>query len=270
MKVTRGEKALAALVAVLGLIGFGLSFENVASALEPSFGRLSPAVPIGIDVGIAAFTWTDLAMARRNMRTRWLRLVPWGLVGVTVFLNVAREPDLYGKVAHGVMPLLFVVLVEVGAHVIRVLADLAGEGQHRMDRVRVSRWLLAPWSTLRLWRRMVLWETRSYPKALEMEQARLLALCDLQDNNGGPIRWRWRAPRRERVLYRLGQLTPDRAPADPPPATSTPALNGDRDAAARETVAEGYTTRRPFMDRMKQRGYGMGTATATKLLERML
>lgn len=125
----------------------------------------------------------------------------------------------------------------------------------------MSRWLLAPWPTLRLWRRMVLWETRSYPDALRREQDRLLALCDLQDNYGGPMRWRWRAPRRERVGYKLGL----RAPVESTPA---PMQNGDRDTAARETIAEGHVTRRAFQARMRERGYGMGTATATTLLER--
>lgn len=265
MTVTRGEKAVAVLVGLLGLIGFGLSFDNVADALRPSFGELAPAVPLGVDVGIAAFTGLDLAMARRDMRTRWLRLVPWGLVAVTVYLNVAEEPTLYGQVAHGVLPLLWVVLVEAGAHVIRTLAGLAGD-RERMDRIRPSRWMLAPFSTASLWRDMVLWEIRSYSDALARKQAGLLAACDLHDRYGRL--WRWRAPRRERVLYRLGRLAPEGAlPADPPPA---PSLNGDRDSAAKETIAEGHVTRRAFMTRMKQRGYGMGTATATKLLERML
>lgn len=266
MRLTGGEKAVVALVAVLGLIGFGLSFENVADALEPSFGRLAPAVPVGVDVGIAAFTGLDLAMARRDMRTRWLRLFPWLLIAVTVYLNVAQEPTLYGQVAHGVLPLLWVVLVEAGAHVIRALAGLA-HGRERMDRIRPSRWLLAPLSTSSLWRDMVLWEIRSYSDALARKQSSLLAACELHERYGRL--WRLRAPRRERVLYRLGRLAPERAlPAEPTPVKAAPVLNGDRDSAAKETIGEGHRTRRPFMDRMREKGYPMGTATATKLLER--
>jgi len=218
------------LVAALGLIGAVNSFTHVAEAVRPSFGELAPTVPLGIDIGIAAFTGLDLLMARMGMRTRWLRLVPWALVGVTVYLNVAGEVTLVGQLAHGVLPLLWVVAVEAGAHVVRTLAGLSGRGAPRMDRIRPSRWLLAPLPTLLLWRRMVLWELRSYTQALDREQDRLLARSDLQDAHGG-VAYRWKAPRRDRVMYRLGR----RAPAQPEPA---PALAPVAVASSAPPVAQ--------------------------------
>src|SRR5205807_735284 len=77
----------------------------------------------------------------------------------------------------------------------------------RMDSIRPSRWLLAPVATVRLWRRMVLWEIRSYVAALVRERDRVLALTDLKDTYG-PLAWRWKAPRRTKALYRLGELIP--------------------------------------------------------------
>ena len=214
------------LVALLGVIGAANSFAAVARAVEPSFGRLAWTVPVGIDVGIAAFTALDLLLARAGMRMRLLRLVPWALVAVTVYLNVASESDPVGAVAHGVLPLLWVIAVEAGSHAARTWAGLSapgGPGSRRLDRVRWSRWLLAPTATLRLWRRMVLWETPSYPEALRRERDRVLARTDLQDQ-WGPLAWRWRAPRRARALYRLGDLAPAGALADDPtPAAPTPA-----------------------------------------------
>lgn len=62
----------------------------------------------------------------------------------------------------------------------------------RMDSARVSRWLLAPWSTARLKRRMVLWEIRSYPDALRRERDRVLARAEMRNSYGWA--WRWRAP----------------------------------------------------------------------------
>jgi hypothetical protein len=94
--------------------------------------------------------------------------------------------------------------------VARVRAGLAAGTA--LDRIRLSRWLLAPLPTARLARRMVLWEVRSYPDALRRERDRLLALTELQDTYGR-LAWRWRAPRRIRALYRLGELAP--APASP-------------------------------------------------------
>ncbi|SFP66694.1 Protein of unknown function [Actinomadura madurae] len=194
---------VAALVAVLGLLGFVNSFAAVAEAARPSFGRLAWTVPLGIDLGIAIFAALDIVLARLDMRIRWLRFIPWALTAATVYLNVAGEHSVFGAVAHATLPALWVVAVEIAAHVIRIRAGIAAGT--RMDGIRTSRWILAPWPTMKLWRRMVLWEIRSYPDALARERARVLALTDLQDTYG---RWSWRrnAPRRVRALYRLGEL----------------------------------------------------------------
>ena len=207
--------AVVALVVLLGVIGAVNSFRAVAEAVEPSFGGLAWTVPVGVDVGIAVFTALDLLLARVGMRMSWLRLVPGVLVATTIYLNVAGERDPVAAVAHGVLPALWVIAVEAGSHVVRTHVGLTSSaGVERMDRVRWSRWLLAPASTLRLWRRMVLWETRSYSEALRRERARLLARTELQDRWGRLV-WRWRAPRRERALYRLGELAPAGALAQP-------------------------------------------------------
>lgn len=218
--------AVAVAVGLLGLLGFVNSFAAVYAAARPSFGWFAWTVPLGIDVGIAVFSALDITLARLNMRLRWLRLIPASLVAATIYLNVASAHGLLGQVAHAVLPALWVVVVEVGAHVVRVRAGVAAGT--RMDRIRGSRWLLAPVRTLLLWRRMVLWELRSYPDALTRERNRLLALTDLQDTYG-PLAWRWKAPRRSRALYKLGELAPARdLPALPAPETDRETdRNGD-------------------------------------------
>jgi hypothetical protein len=198
----RAAVAVAVMVAALGILGFVNSFRAVARAAGPSFGPLAPTVPLGTDLAIAVFSAMDLVLARLDMRPRWVRLVPWTLTAATIYLNVAGEATWFGRIAHAVFPALWVLAVSLGAHVTRVRAQLTAGT--RIDRIRPSRWLLAPFSTAALWRRMVLWEIRSYPDALAREQRRLLALTDLQDAYG-LIAWRWRAPRRVRVTYRLGQ-----------------------------------------------------------------
>jgi hypothetical protein len=222
--LSEGERtavsATAAAVAALGLLGFVNSFSRVADAARASFGPLAVTVPIGIDLGIAVFSALDIVLARLDMRVRWLRVIPWTLTGATVYLNVASEREVFGMVAHAVLPLLWVVAVEVGAHVLRKRAKLGNPS--RMDRIRVSRWLLAPLATLALWRRMVLWEVRSYPSALGRERDRVLAKTDLQDRYGRL--WRMKATRRERALYRLGELAPDGITAVRGPSVAAPAL----------------------------------------------
>lgn len=202
------------MVALLGVIGFVNSFAEVAAAVQPSFGALAWTAPIGIDLGIAVFTGLDLLLARLGMRLWWLRLVPWSLVAVTIVLNVAQplgRGDVIGAGAHGVLPLLWVVAVEVAAHVMRQWAGLGQTGAERraagrMDRVRASRWLLAPVSTLRIRRLMILWEERSYQAALDRWQARRRARGHMAKKHG-PIKWRWKAPIDQRLDYRYAQLS---------------------------------------------------------------
>ena len=244
--LTAGElkaaKTVAALASLLGVLGFANSFRAVARAAQPSFGPLAPTVPVGIDLGIAVFCALDIVLARLDMRPRWVRLVPWTLTAATIYLNVAGQASWFGRVAHAVFPALWVVAVSVAAHVIRIRAHLASGTA--MDRIRPSRWLLAPLPTARLMRRMVLWEIRSYPDALRRERARVLALTGLQDTYG-PIAWRWRAPRRVRALYRLGELAPAPATPDPPPDQ-----DGPRPAKARvsRSRARPRPARRPGPD----------------------
>jgi hypothetical protein len=278
--------AVVALVVVLGVMGAVNSFRAVAEAVEPSFGGLAWTVPVGVDVGIAVFTALDLLLARVGMRMSWLRLVPWVLVATTIYLNVAGEHDPVAAVAHGVLPALWVIAVEAGSHVVRTHVGLTGAaGVGRMDRVRWSRWLLAPTSTLRLWRRMVLWETASYPEALRRERDRVLARTELQDR-WGTLVWRWRAPRRQRALYRLGDLAPAAALATPVPETVPPAkprrAPGRRapmvrveDAAlvaaarvvAGELVARGEAlTRSSLVVGLRSRGLAVSNARAGALL----
>jgi hypothetical protein len=235
-------RAVAGAVAALGLLGFLNSFARVADAARASFGHLACTVPIGVDLGIAVFSALDIVLARLDMRLRWLRLIPWTLTAATVYLNVAGEPTVFGKVAHAVLPALWVVAVEVAAHVVRVRAGLAAGT--RMDRIRASRWFLDPLHTLALWRRMVLWEIRSYPDALSRERGRLLALTGMQDTYG-PVRWRWKAPRRTRALYRLGDLAPtaiQNGYRPDNPADGAPDIGVDRPA---DGPADGVGAGRP-------------------------
>ncbi len=255
--------AVVALVVLLGVLGAVNSFRAVAEAVEPSFGGLAWTVPIGVDVGIAVFTALDLLLARVGMRMVWLRLVPWALVATTIYLNVAGEQDPVAAVAHGVVPGLWVIAVEAGSHVVRSHVGLTRPGAvERMDRVRWSRWLLAPGSTLRLWRRMVLWETRSYSEALRRERTRLLARTELQDR-WGRWAWRWRAPRRERALYRLGDLVPATALAsvtvEPPAPAVTPRRPARRRPAppARVEDSELVAAAREVADELAERGVAL-------------
>ncbi|WP_019630210.1 DUF2637 domain-containing protein [Actinomadura atramentaria] len=255
---------VAALVGVLGVLGFVNSFAAVAKAAEPSFGPLAWTVPLGIDLGIGIFAALDIVLARLDMRVRWLRFIPWSLTAATVWLNVNAEHTAFGMVAHAILPGLWVIAVEVAAHVIRVRAGI--ESGTRMDGIRASRWVLAPWPTLKLWRRMVLWETRSYPDALNRERSRLLVRTDLQDTYGA-LAWRWKAPRRVRALYRLGELaavaaereTVMAAPADAPLALTASTGGQGSGTGSDKSVSAMADTERPAKSDNRP-----GTVTVTR------
>ena len=99
--LTDGEmtaaKTVAVLAAALGLLGFVNSFHAVARAAQASFGELAPTVPLGIDLAIAVFSAMDIVLARLDMRPRWVRLVPWSLTAVTIYLNAAGQPTWFGR-----------------------------------------------------------------------------------------------------------------------------------------------------------------------------
>ncbi|MEV1082133.1 DUF2637 domain-containing protein [Streptomyces sp. NPDC050211] len=206
--LTRPEMGLAGVGALaaagVGALGLISSFDAV-SAAAARWGFGEPwMLPVGIDVAIPVFTVANLLLIRMDMALAWVRFVPWALTLITCGLNIAAGHDVWAKVAHGTMPLLWVVFSEIGAHIYAVRIG-AATGR-RMEKIRFSRWLLAPLSTFALWRRMTLWEVTSYADALARERKRLLARAELRERYGR--RWRSQTPRRERVLLRIGELAP--------------------------------------------------------------
>ncbi|MFF4465842.1 DUF2637 domain-containing protein [Streptomyces mirabilis] len=232
--------SVAVLAAGVGGLGLASSFEAV-SAAGARWGFASPwMLPVGIDTAIPVFTAAFLLLIRTDMPLGWVRFVPWALTGVTCWLNIAAGHSLSAKLAHGTMPLLWVVLSEVAAHV--YASRIGAVTGRRMEKIRRSRWLLAPLSTFALWRRMTLWEVTSYTDALGRERERQLARAQLRQQHGR--RWRSKTPRPERVLLKLGELAPageDIPPVPPqdpkPPKQEAPKPPRKRTAKAKAPKA---------------------------------
>lgn len=248
--LTRPEMGLAGLGALaaagVGALGLISSFDAVsAAAVRWGFGE-PWMLPVGIDVAIPVFTLANLLLIRMDMALAWVRFVPWVLTLITCGLNIAAGHSLSAKVAHGTMPLLWVVFSEIGAHIYAVRIG-AATGR-RMEKIRFSRWFLAPLSTFALWRRMTLWEVTSYRLALACERGRLLARADLHERYGW--KWRWKTPRRERVMLRTGELAPagDEAPVTPEPkpeqATEMPKREAPKPPRKRPTTGKAKTVPR--------------------------
>lgn len=182
-KLTGTQKwtAGAIVIAALALAGIGLylSFEHVAEfAFEKlRFGTLGKGqlFAVGVDVGIMVMIAVDLLMAWLKRPISWIRYPVWLLTAATVVLNAASgAPDGAWKLidyvaagAHGVVPVLFITVVELGRDAIdRVVRPEQAERAS----IPLLRWILAPIATARIFRRMRLWGVTSYPEMIRRDQ----------------------------------------------------------------------------------------------------
>lgn len=177
---------------VIAAIGFAGSYAAVRDLAEKKgFGDFAVFFPIGIDAGIVVLLALDLLLTWIRIPFPLLRQTAWLLTAATIAFNgAAAWPDPLGVGMHAIIPVLFVVSVEAARHAIGRIADITADKY--MEGVRVSRWLLAFPSTFRLWRRMKLWELRSYEEVIRLEQDRMVYRARLRARYGRA--WRRRAP----------------------------------------------------------------------------
>lgn len=192
----------------LGGFGFVISFETVVARMASTFGERAWMVPIGVDLGILVFAGVHIWLAAIGMRMGWLRLVPWLLTAATILLNATSHvTDIATVGAHTVLPLLWVIVCEVIAHLVAVRTGMRrGE---RSDPIPLIRWLIDPWNTLLLWRNMRLWGIRSYKRATALERERLLVRTRLREvfPRRPWNRWTASVPPMLLTRYRLRELT---------------------------------------------------------------
>ncbi|MFE5163927.1 DUF2637 domain-containing protein [Streptomyces sp. NPDC056697] len=249
MQLTRTHRILAGVVVtgavVIAGIGFAGSYAAVRDlALDKGFGKFSNVFPIGIDAGIVVLLALDLLLTWIRIPFPLLRQTAWLLTAATIAFNgAAAWPDPIGVGMHAVIPILFVVSVEAARHAVGRIADITAD--RHMESVRITRWLLAPVPTFRLWRRMKLWELRSYEEVIRLEQDRLVYQARLRARYGRA--WRRKAPVESLMplrLARYGVPLADTAPAGlaaaglDPSAVSPTALPPGRTDAADGTGAK--------------------------------
>ncbi|MEU0896857.1 DUF2637 domain-containing protein [Streptomyces massasporeus] len=184
-RLTRSQKWTAGLIvaAALALAGIGLylSFEHVAGFAyeELDFGSLRKGqlFAVGVDTGIMVMIAVDLLMAWLKRPISWIRYPVWLLTAATVVLNAASSAprnrpwellDYVAAFAHAVVPILFIMVVELGRTSIgRVVRP---SDQEERDSIPLDRWLLAPVPTWKIYRRMRLWGITSYPEMTRRDQ----------------------------------------------------------------------------------------------------
>jgi len=196
VQLTRTHRILAGVVVagavVIAAIGFAGSYAAVRElALAKGFGWFANVFPIGIDAGIVVLLALDLLLTWLRIPFPLLRQTAWLLTAATIAFNgAAAWPDPLGVGMHAIIPILFVVSVEAARHAVGRVADITAD--RHMESVRIARWLLAPFPTFRLWRRMKLWELRSYDEVIRLEQQRLVYQAYLQVEFGPG--WKRKAP----------------------------------------------------------------------------
>ncbi|MFE7352380.1 DUF2637 domain-containing protein [Streptomyces sp. NPDC057543] len=245
MQLTRTHRILIGLVVagavLIAAIGFAGSYAAVRElALQKGFGNFSLVFPIGIDAGICVLLALDLLLTWLRIPFPLLRQTAWLLTAATIAFNgAAAWPDPLGVGMHAVIPVLFVVSVEAARHAVGRIADITAD--KHMEGVRLTRWLLSPVPTFKLWRRMKLWELRSYEQVIKLEQDRLIYQARLQARFGR--NWRRKAPVESLMPLRLakyGVPLADTGPSGlaaagiepallPPAPAPAPALSGPDD-----------------------------------------
>ncbi|MFD9907657.1 DUF2637 domain-containing protein [Streptomyces sp. NPDC059063] len=207
MQLTRTHRILIGVVIfgalVIAGIGFAGSYAAVRELAEKKgFGDFSYFFPIGIDAGICVLLALDLLLTWLRIPFPLLRQTAWLLTAATIAFNSASSDDPLGMGMHAVIPILFVVAVEAARHAIGRIADITAD--KHMEGVRITRWLLSPVPTFRLWRRMKLWELRSYDQVIKLEQERLVYQARLRSRFGR--RWRSKAPVESLMPLRLARF----------------------------------------------------------------
>ncbi|MGW7260818.1 DUF2637 domain-containing protein [Streptomyces sp. NPDC054834] len=235
---------------IIAGIGFTGSYAAVRElAIRKGFGSFSYVFPIGIDAGICVLLALDLLLTWIRIPFPLLRQTAWLLTAATIAFNGATAwPDPLGVGMHAVIPILFVVAVEAARHAIGRIADITAD--KHMEGVRLTRWLLSPIPTFLLWRRMKLWELRSYDQVIKLEQERLVYQARLRSRFGRA--WRRKAPVESLMplrLARYGVALAETAPAglaaagiDEPPIHSkvgrTPVLAQRQNAALKTAIEQ--------------------------------
>lgn len=229
MQLTRTHRILIGVVVagavLIAAIGFAGSYSAVRDLAEKKgFGQFSIVFPIGIDAGICVLLALDLLLTWMRIPFPLLRQTAWLLTAATIAFNgAAAWPDPLGVGMHAVIPILFVVSVEAARHAVGRIADITAD--KHMEGVRLTRWLLSPVPTFKLWRRMKLWEIRSYEDIIQLEQDRLIYQARLQARYGR--NWRRKAPIEALMPLRLakyGVPLADTGPAGLAAAGIEPAL----------------------------------------------
>lgn len=194
VQLTRAHRILIAVVVIgaviIAAIGFAGSFTAVRDLAEKKgFGDFAPFFPIGIDAGIVVLLGLDMLLAWIRMPFPLLRQTAWLLTAATIAFNgAAAWPDPLGTGMHAVIPILFIVAVEAARHALGRIADITAD--RHVEPVPLRRWLIDPFGSFIIWRRMGMYGLRSYQDVIDRKRELKVYVTGLKKKCGGG--WRWK------------------------------------------------------------------------------
>lgn len=121
---------------LIALCAFIQSFNN----LRLLFG--TPIVPISIDGAILAIILIRIVAAINSWRIPGTLILIWGLVGMTSYLNIQFEHDLYAKFGNGIVPFVYTILIEIVIYMMKLKYSIINNGKAKI--IPFSFWIATP------------------------------------------------------------------------------------------------------------------------------
>lgn len=200
VRIGQGVRWLIGLASVIGvallLYGFSGSYTTLFDLAEAHGVPLPELNPIGVDLGLVGVVLMDIVLTLIRMPIAWLRQAARGLALGTIALNAAAGwtatgPDVIAIAQHTYAPVMIVVIVE--ALRLTLLRKAKRANVDARDPIPIARWLMDPFRTPFMYRRMVLWGQTSYGAAIDLEIERRQAIMSLRAVYGGRA-WKREAP----------------------------------------------------------------------------
>ncbi|MGW7001395.1 DUF2637 domain-containing protein [Streptomyces sp. NPDC054933] len=188
LRLTSTQKTLVGVVTggvvTIATIGFVGSYAAVTRlAARKGFGWFAYAFPTGIDAGIVVYLALDLLLTWLRMPYGLLRQIAWALTAATIAFNAAAAwPDWLGVGMHAAIPILFIGAVEAARHAVGRIANIVAD--RHIESPPLIRWFVAFPSTFRIWRRMRLWQLRSYQEVIDRQRELTMFRTQLRSRYG--------------------------------------------------------------------------------------
>lgn len=192
----------------LGLAAYAAAadYATVSGQAAKYHVALAGLNPLGLLGGLFGITIIDIALTWIGKPIWWLReFARVFAVGVVLANGSAGWPSPVGTGLRIAAPALFVIITEAARHVL-LHRDEGERKRKREERIPRIRWVLDFAGTFALWRRMRLWDVRSYRDAVDTELSRLVAIEQLAAKY--PAGWQHTAPADLVFMLRRGVRMP--------------------------------------------------------------